>query len=122
MTEPDAPAAPAGGAPVAGVSFVSAAGRAGSVPLAHPIDVDGVRIDALALRRLTGGEVAALADAMTAASFDDFDLFACITDQPPYVLRALDGDDWLALREAGLDFLPRRFRVAAGLTGTEPGA
>ncbi len=54
--------------------------------------------------------------------FDDADLFALVCDQPAAVLRALDQDDWLALKEKVLDFLPRRFREAAASLSRAPGA
>ena len=62
-----------------------------------------------------------LSDLIT-SQFDDSDLFALVCDTPAVVIRALDQDDWLAVREAVLDFLPRRFREVFASTGAKPGA
>jgi hypothetical protein len=120
----DARAPAQGSAP--GVRFAGSRPRGRVLTLEWPIEVDGRTIPELVLRRLTGAEMADLQDLMesltTAGKFDDSALFALVADQPPDVIRALDEDDWLALREAALDFLPRRFREAVGSTSGQPGA
>lgn len=105
---------------MAEVKFVSSKGRAGSISLEYPLEVDGVVVDAINLRRMSAAQVVELADVETREGFDDAALFAMVCDQPAEVLRNLDADDWLTFREAVLDFLPRRFRAALGLPGNKP--
>jgi hypothetical protein len=99
---------------IAAVSFAGGPGpRIGTLALEWPLEVDGVRLEQIELRRLTGADMVALQDIATREGFDDAELFALVCDQPAAVLRALDQDDWLTLKEKVLDFLPRRFREAA---------
>lgn len=112
--------------PSQGVRFAGSRPRSRVLALEWPIERDGTAVSEIVLRRLTGGEMASLQDLMENVAadgkFDDSALFALVADQPPEVIRALDEDDWLALREAALDFLPRRFREAVGSTSSQPGA
>ena len=96
--------------------------RTETLALEWPLEVDGKRLDRIELRRLTGAEMVALQDIATREGFYDAELFALVCDQPAAVLRALDQDDWLALKEKVLDFLPRRFREAAASLSRAPGA
>ena len=105
------------------VSFAGGARpRNGTLALEWPLEVDGVRLVEIELRRLTGADMVALQDIATREGFDDAELFALVCDQPAAVLRALDQDDWLALKEKVLDFLPRRFREAAEFLTRAPAA
>jgi hypothetical protein len=114
--QPSTPAAPA-------VSFVGGSRpRTETIALEWPIEVDGARINQIALRRLTGADMVALQDLVAQQNFADHDLFALVCDVSAEVIRALDEDDWIALREKALDFLPRRFREAAASLSRAPGA
>lgn len=114
--EPSAPAESA-------VSFAGGPRpRTETLALEWPLEVDGARIDRIELRRLTGAEMVALQDLVARENFADHDLFALVSDVSPEVIRALDEDDWIALREKALDFLPRRFREAAASLSRAPGA
>lgn len=105
------------------VSFVGGPRpRTETLVLEWPLEVDGARIDRIELRRLTGAEMVALQDLVARENFADHDLFALVCDVSPEVIRALDEDDWIALREKALDFLPRRFREAAASLSRAPGA
>jgi hypothetical protein len=95
--------------------------RERKVQLEWPVEYDGRRFDEIVVRRMIGAEVTRLSDLIT-SQFDDSDLFALVCDTPAVVIRALDQDDWLAVREAVLDFLPRRFREVFASTGAKPGA
>jgi hypothetical protein len=95
--------------------------RVRTVHLEWPVEYDGRRFDEIIVRRMIGAEVTRLSDLIT-SQFDDSDLFALVCDTPAVVIRALDQDDWLAVREAVLDFLPRRFREIFASTGAKPGA
>jgi hypothetical protein len=81
----------------------------------------GQRYEEITVRRMVGAEVIRLSE-LIMAEFDDSDLFALVCDTPAVVIRALDQDDWLAVREAVLNFLPRRFREVFASTGAKPGA
>lgn len=105
------------------VSFVGGPRpRTETLVLEWPLEVDGARIDRIELRRLTGAEMVALQDLVARENFADHDLFALVCNVSPEVIRALDEDDWIALREKALDFLPCRFREAAASLSRAPGA
>ena len=95
--------------------------RVRTVRLEWPLEYDGRRYDEIVVRRMIGAEVTRLSDLIT-TQFDDSDLFALVCDTPAVVIRALDQDDWLSVREAVLDFLPRRFREVFASTGAKPEA
>ena len=95
--------------------------RERTVRLEWPIEYNGQRYGEIIVRRMIGAEVTRLSDLIT-SQFDDSDLFALVCDTPAQVIRALDQDDWLVVREAVLDFLPRRFREVFASTGAKPGA
>lgn len=87
--------------------------RLKAIELEWPLDrPDGQTITAITLRRLTGGEVAALQDAMTGDNATDAAMIAAFADQPADVIAALDADDFMELKEAVVDFLPKRIRSA----------
>ncbi|CAH1649641.1 phage tail assembly protein [Chelatococcus asaccharovorans] len=94
-------------------TFVGGQPRSQTVALEYPLELDGVRYDAVTVRRLTVAEVSAYAEALTAARDADqpaprFPMF----DVPDAVLDHLDDDDAEAVNKVALDFLPRRFRDA----------
>ena len=95
--------------------------RERTIKLEWPVEYDGRRYDEIVVRRMIGAEVTRLSD-LIVAEFDDSDLFALVCDTPAVVIRALDQDDWLAVREAVLSFLPRRFREVFTSTGAKPEA
>lgn len=73
---------------------------------------DGRTITTITLHRLTGGEVAELQEAMTGDNATDAAMIAAFADQPAGVIAALDADDFMELKEAVVDFLPKRIRSA----------
>lgn len=86
--------------------------RLKTVQLEWPLEYEGQSIEQVTLRRLTGGEVAGLQDAMMAEGATDAGMIAAFADQPEAVIAALDADDFYALKDAVVDFLPRRIRQA----------
>jgi len=84
--------------------------RMKSIDLDWPLLVDGVTVEAISLRRLTGGEVADLQERMVADGGTDAAMCAQFADQPATVLCALDQDDLEKVKEAVFDFLPHRIR------------
>jgi hypothetical protein len=92
-----------------------------TIRLEWPVEYAGQRYEEITVRRMVGAEVIRLSE-LIMAEFDDSDLFALVCDTPAVVIRALDQDDWLAVREAVLNFLPRRFREVFASTGAKPGA
>lgn len=88
------------------------ADRMATVALDWPLTVNGAEVASITLRRLTGGEVAALQEQMLGAAADEPALIAAFADQPSEVIAILDADDFLSLKERVVDFLPRRIRAA----------
>lgn len=86
--------------------------RMATVPLEWPLLVDGAEVAAVTLRRLSGGEVAALQEKMMGDTPSEEALIASFADQPLSVISALDADDFLALKDRVFDFLPKRIRAA----------
>lgn len=80
--------------------------------LEWPLEVEGQTISQITLRRLTGGEVAALQDAMMGDGANDAAMIAAFADQPAPVIAQLDADDFMELKERLVDFLPKRIRAA----------
>lgn len=83
-----------------------------AVDLEWPVEVDGQTISQVTLRRLTGGEVAGLQDAMMGDGANDAAMIAAFADQPASVIAQLDADDFMELKERLVDFLPKRIRAA----------
>lgn len=108
-----------GGAPT--VEFAKGRARTGELSLEWPITVNGELVRQITVRRITGGEMVGIQALTEQEGFDDAALFAMICDQPAEVLRMLDGDDWIALREVALNFLPRAFREAFILSSKAQG-
>lgn len=108
-----APAAPPAGPTVV---FVGQDARSRPFPLAHPVSVDGRRLDVIALRRPSAAEVGRWFEEYFAAIERDpgalvyFPVFVDIDGAPlsAAVLDALDDDDREMLFEWVADFLPRR--------------
>lgn len=86
--------------------------RMKSIDLDWPVVVDGITIEAVTLRRLTGGEVAELQEALSSEGSSDGAMIERFADQPAHVLNALDQDDFAKLKEQVFDFLPQRLREA----------
>lgn len=80
------------------------------VPLAYPLLVDGEEVKKITIRRLISSEVRALQAKMDAGGLMFESLIEPFTDQPQCVLDALDEDDFAAVAEAVLDFLPVKLR------------
>lgn len=95
-----APAAPA-------IEFVNATARTKTVPLAWPLVVDGTTWETISIRRVTGVEINAYVDAITAG---DKVLYPGIV-APREVYEALDADDLATVDKAVSDFFPERFRA-----------
>ena len=109
------------------IEFSGGAPRETSVPLSWPLLVDGVEVGAIIVRRLTGGEIAALAERQGTSEMDNATFLATFTDQPVEVMNALDADDLDAISEQVKVFLPRRIReemenAASRVHLQEPGA
>ena len=85
--------------------------RMKTIDLDWPVVVDGVTIEAVTLRRLTGGEVAELQEGIERDGNDDNAMIAQFADQPVQVINALDQDDCEKLKEATFDFLPQSIRA-----------
>ncbi len=100
--------------------------RAKTVPLEWPIEFGGKTYAALAIARLTAGEVAEFQKSIANLPPDAPVTFPVFRDAdgaplPDGLLDALDADDSDALDRAALDFLPRRFRGAEA-TASAPAA
>lgn len=93
------------------IAFLNPETRTGKIPLEHVLVVDGKNVSEIIVRRLTGGEIAALAEGGN-AEMGNSAFLATFTDQPIEVIDALDADDLTALTEKVTDFLPRRIREA----------
>lgn len=81
--------------------------RVKAIKLEWPVEVDGVVVETINVRRLTTGEVAAHAEYMrgnpnSGARWP-------MADQPDHVIDALDAVDGDAINRAIIDFLPRSF-------------
>lgn len=87
-------------------------GRLETLTLDWPLSVNGEEVDKIQMRRLTGGEVAALQDAMLGDGASEVGLVAAFCDQPADVIAQLDADDFLTLKDRVADFLPQRIRRA----------
>lgn len=121
VPKPSTPAAPTPEAALPRLLLDGDRSRKRTIKLEWPVEYDGRRYDEIVVRRMIGAEVTRLSD-LIVAEFDDSDLFALVCDTPAVVIRALDQDDWLAVREAVLSFLPRRFREVFASTGAKPEA
>ncbi|MHA1524240.1 MAG: phage tail assembly protein [Alphaproteobacteria bacterium] len=109
------------------IEFSGGGSRETSVPLAWPLLVDGADVKEIVVRRLTGGEIAALAEHQSDGEMDNATFLATFTDHPAEVLNALDVDDLDAVSEQVKVFLPRRIReemenAASRVHLHEPGA
>lgn len=121
MTEPDI-SAEAKDPP----RFVGGKTRFETVSLDWPVAFDGRTYTAIAIHRMTAGEVASFIDGLSSAPDRDsatrmqFPMFRDpVTGErvPGEVMAALDDDDSERVHEVTLRFLPRRLRAAAE---TEP--
>ena len=83
--------------------------RTATIQLDWPLDAEDAGLDKITLRRLTGGEVAALQELMMAGG-SEADMLAAFCDQPAEIINQLDADDYLELKAAVVDFLPKRLR------------
>lgn len=94
------------------------------VPLAFPLLVDGVRLDSITLRRLTGRDVADLIIADDAGVSLNLRARAAIAGVHPAVLESLEASDGEKVAAACRPFLPAAIAayeraVAAGLMATD---
>jgi len=78
-----------------------------TVPLAYPVEFNGIVYTQIGLHRMTAREVADFAKSIESGGIVKP---PCI-DAPQEVLEALDDDDAFELDKAVADFLPRRFRA-----------
>lgn len=98
---------------VAQLTFTDVSAREKSLPLIFPFDLDGVRHDAIRIRRLTTQEVG---DLMGGGSrnLDLYRVYSVMTGLPPAVLRGLDAEDGLAVTGVCSSFLPRLLKAVFG--------
>lgn len=96
------------------IQIVSPTPREAWVDLAHPLEVDGLRIDKVRIKRCTGGEVQRFVEMMQVALSkppgERLMPIVPVVDLPTEIYWALDDDDRLAVDEAYAPFLPRRLR------------
>lgn len=97
---------------VAKLDFVGAE-RSVVETLDFPFDLDGVRVSAVTIRRLTGYEIAAFVreHLNDDGTFDRYALYSYMTGLPAPVLRGLDQDDGMKVTGACSNFLPRVLRA-----------
>ena len=105
-------AAPALAAP----KFIGGGPRSKVVPLEHPVAYDGREYHAITLVRLNAKEVEDMLDKINRGEGTEIPIFRDAEGAviPKIVLHALDDNDSLALDEAAVDFIPKRFRPRAG--------
>jgi hypothetical protein len=95
------------------VTFAKTEGRTKQVKLTWPVIVDGVELDTVTVRRMTGADVQKFMDDV--AGGKDVKV-PPMFDIPASVYDLLDDDDRLAVDEAAMDFLPRRLRMVLDQT------
>lgn len=93
------------------VAFATGEGRTKVVPLQWPIMVDGQKIDAITLRRLTGRDYKTLGALPTGAD-ENGELLALMAGLPTSTFDALDADDFEEVSRQAKDFLPHGLRQA----------
>ncbi|WP_224825585.1 phage tail assembly protein [Cognatishimia sp. MH4019] len=81
-----------------------------AVPLTYPLLVDGEPLNSVTVRRLKGHEVRELQEGVDDAGLNFDKMIQSFTDQPQYVLDALDQDDFAEVAETVIDFLPVKLR------------
>lgn len=87
--------------------------RAKAIKLEWPLRLeDGRVIDEIWLRRLTGREVRGLQEAIMSGGDGDAAVIAAFATEGPEIIGALDQDDFMAVKAAAFDFLPRQIREA----------
>ncbi|WP_347279665.1 phage tail assembly protein [Plasticicumulans sp.] len=74
------------------------------VTLRYPVEFGGRRIEELRLRRPRAGDLIAT-DRVQGAHAKDAALAGHLAEVEPEVIRALDGADWMAVREVLAGFL-----------------
>ena len=84
------------------VKFTSKTPREKRVVLRWPVEVDGVPVEAITCRRLTGQQM---------MDMGDQNPVELVTGHPVEVIQALDVDDAQAVLEAATDFLPQSIRA-----------
>lgn len=84
----------------------SAKSREKTVTLEYPVLVDGVLVEEITCRRVIGEELMGLGSQNPAQN-----PIEKVTGFPISVVQALDADDFTAVMEAAMDFLPRNIRV-----------
>lgn len=106
------------------IAFAGSQPRTLEFPLEWPLvltaeDGSTTDVNSITLRRLNGGEVAALQEAVTGGNIDEAAMIAMFADQPGEVIAALDADDLLALKDKVVDFLPKALRRALEVMAAE---
>jgi len=79
------------------------------VPLLHPLEVEGARLDTLVIRRLTAGEMVGIVEAIGADATDETltrHVVAAMAGTTIEVLDALSSDDAGRVASAALPFMP----------------
>lgn len=116
MNDAPTPAAP---------QFISDRPRAKRIVLDWPLRVGATEYRAISIVRLTAADVETYENALRSLSDGGRLRFPLYRDDdgalvPDAVLDALDDDDKLAIEEAAVDFLPRRFQAALERASTPP--
>jgi hypothetical protein len=94
------------------------------LPLEHPLEADGERLDRLIVRRLTAGEMVRIVDAISEGASDVVlirHVTAAMAGVSIDVLEALSSDDAGRVAAAALPFMPAGL-VAAIERASEPSA
>lgn len=100
---------------VAELVFVDGASRERPVKLRFPFEWEGVRYDAVHVRRLNTDEVGRIAESMpTKGRPDPIEIYAVMTGLPASVLRALDADDGIEVSEVAAGFFPPMLKTVYG--------
>lgn len=92
------------------IKLASAGSRTKVVALAWPLELDGVLIEQIELRRLTGADFKALAGFQD-SSDENAELLSLMSGLSPDVFNALDADDYANLSEEARDFLPQKLKA-----------
>lgn len=104
ITEPEAPAPPQIGFAAGGKA------RERNVTLDWPLMVDGNDLKVITVRRLTGGEVVKLQEALTSEGASDAVMLSHFTGHSEHTINQLDQDDFDSVKETVFNFLPKRMR------------
>jgi hypothetical protein len=92
--------------------IISPKERSASVTLEWPVEFDGETYESITIRRITGRELEAYIETITAMPEGGLSPKSPMIDCPPEVYDALDADDRARLEAALFPFLPLSLRAA----------